>query len=96
MEMVNCNDTIQIPGIQASDHSAVSGKQDKKPVSWRMVITGMLISAVEYLAVRQAHARDRHALQHLDDRMLKDIGVTRADIERKLAKPFLSDFPRRG
>ncbi|HAI31261.1 MAG TPA: hypothetical protein DCM48_17305, partial [Thalassospira sp.] len=38
----------------------------------------------------------RHALQHLDDRMLKDIGVTRADIERELAKPFLSDFPRRG
>lgn len=94
--MVNCNDTIQIPGIHVNDRANTNGKQGVKPAIWRAAITGMMISAVEYLALVQARARDRHALQYLDDHMLKDIGVTRADIEQELEKPFLSDFPRRG
>ena len=32
--------------------------------------------------------RERRALQSFDDRALKDIGLTRADIEQELAKPF--------
>jgi uncharacterized protein YjiS (DUF1127 family) len=31
---------------------------------------------------------DRHALQTMDDRLLKDIGVSRADVEREANKPF--------
>ncbi|MBC06916.1 DUF1127 domain-containing protein [Thalassospira sp.] len=94
--MVNCNDTIQIPGIHVNDRANADGKPGVKPATWRAAITGMVISMVEYLALLQARARDRHALQNLDDQMLKDIGVTRADIEQELAKPFLSDFPWRG
>jgi uncharacterized protein YjiS (DUF1127 family) len=96
MEVVNCNDTIQIPGINVTDRAVSNVKQDKQPVGWRAAISGVMISAVEYLAHLQARSRDRNALQKLDDHMLKDIGVTRADIEQELAKPFLSDFPRRG
>lgn len=33
-------------------------------------------------------ARQRRALQALDDRLLKDIGVTRADVELETAKWF--------
>lgn len=94
--MVNCNDTIQIPGIRVNDRAVMNGKQVDSPVTWRAAITAMVISAVEYLALLQARARDRSALKMLDDRMLKDIGVTRADINQELARPFLSDFPRRG
>lgn len=93
--MVNCNDAIQIPGIRVNDRAVMNGAQGKKPVTWRAAIAGVVISAVEHLALLQARARDRSALKILDDRALRDIGVTRADIDQELAKPFLSDFPRR-
>jgi uncharacterized protein YjiS (DUF1127 family) len=33
-------------------------------------------------------ARQRHALAALDDRLLKDIGISRADVMRESVKPF--------
>lgn len=36
----------------------------------------------------QQRAQQRHHLQQLNDTMLKDIGLTRADIESEVAKPF--------
>ena len=33
-------------------------------------------------------ARQRRQLGTLDDRLLKDIGVTRREVERELARPF--------
>jgi uncharacterized protein YjiS (DUF1127 family) len=36
-------------------------------------------------------ARERRALQGLDDGMLKDIGLTRVDIEFEVHKPFWRD-----
>jgi uncharacterized protein YjiS (DUF1127 family) len=33
-------------------------------------------------------AQERRMLQQLDERMLKDIGVTRADVAQETAKPF--------
>jgi uncharacterized protein YjiS (DUF1127 family) len=38
-------------------------------------------------------ARQRRALLTLDDRMLKDIGLTRADAEREAGRPFWRDGP---
>ncbi|MGI9507491.1 MAG: DUF1127 domain-containing protein [Geminicoccaceae bacterium] len=32
--------------------------------------------------------RQRRALSFLDDRMLRDIGLTRLDVEREITKPF--------
>jgi uncharacterized protein YjiS (DUF1127 family) len=31
---------------------------------------------------------DRHALRAMDDRLLKDIGISRADAEQEAVKPF--------
>lgn len=36
----------------------------------------------------QERARQRHDLRALDDRMLSDIGLTRADVEGECSKPF--------
>jgi uncharacterized protein YjiS (DUF1127 family) len=36
----------------------------------------------------RARSRERHALSQLDDRMLRDIGLTRADVHREATKPF--------
>jgi uncharacterized protein YjiS (DUF1127 family) len=38
-------------------------------------------------------ARQRRALLALDDRMLKDVGVTRADAEHEASRPFWRDSP---
>lgn len=32
--------------------------------------------------------RQRRALSQLDDRMLRDIGLTRLDVEQEITKPF--------
>jgi uncharacterized protein YjiS (DUF1127 family) len=31
---------------------------------------------------------EREVLRSLDDRMLRDVGISRADVERELNKPF--------
>jgi uncharacterized protein YjiS (DUF1127 family) len=36
-------------------------------------------------------ARQRRALLRLDDRMLKDIGISRADAEHEACRPFWRD-----
>jgi uncharacterized protein YjiS (DUF1127 family) len=33
-------------------------------------------------------ARGRHLLLHLDDRMLRDVGLSRSDVDRECAKHF--------
>lgn len=33
-------------------------------------------------------AQDRHRLEQLDPHLLKDIGLTRADVAREASKPF--------
>ena len=36
----------------------------------------------------QDRARERHRMQALSDAMLRDIGISRADIDRESRKPF--------
>jgi uncharacterized protein YjiS (DUF1127 family) len=43
---------------------------------------------VDMLLLFHERARQRQALRALDDRLLKDIGVSRADAEREANKPF--------
>ena len=43
---------------------------------------------LELLLQWQERALERHRLESLDDFMLKDIGLSRADVEREAAKPF--------
>ena len=38
--------------------------------------------------VWRARSRHRQILSELDDRMLRDVGLTRADVHREVAKPF--------
>ncbi len=36
----------------------------------------------------QERANQRHALTQLDDRLLRDVGLDRVDVDREVAKPF--------
>lgn len=49
---------------------------------------GRLQRLIDALLLWQERARQRHELAQLDDRMLRDIGITRAEVAREWAKPF--------
>jgi uncharacterized protein YjiS (DUF1127 family) len=43
---------------------------------------------VERLFTWQRRIADRRSLEALDDRMLRDIGITRAEVHHEVSKPF--------
>ncbi len=45
-------------------------------------------AAVNMLLSWQQRARERHRLASFDEHMLRDLGLSRADIEFELRKPF--------
>jgi uncharacterized protein YjiS (DUF1127 family) len=51
-------------------------------------VLGGVARAFDALASWQDRRRQRQALARLDDRMLRDIGLTISDVEAELAKPF--------
>jgi uncharacterized protein YjiS (DUF1127 family) len=54
----------------------------------RLSVLGMLVRLADSLVVGRERRRQRNALARLDDRMLRDIGLTTADVEGELSKPF--------
>jgi uncharacterized protein YjiS (DUF1127 family) len=49
---------------------------------------GSLPKLLQQVAQWQERARGRYLLQQLDDRMLRDIGMSRSDVHRECAKYF--------
>lgn len=47
-----------------------------------------LLAAADLTLGWHRRISDRHALRTMDDRLLKDIGLSNADVEREAAKPF--------
>ena len=47
-----------------------------------------LVAFFETLAAWQDQAAKRHHLSQLDQRMLRDVGLSRADVRRELEQPF--------
>ncbi|MBM3548600.1 MAG: DUF1127 domain-containing protein [Alphaproteobacteria bacterium] len=50
--------------------------------------SGLLATVVERLAEWQERARSRVLLGRMDDRMLRDMGISRSDVDVEVAKPF--------
>jgi uncharacterized protein YjiS (DUF1127 family) len=49
---------------------------------------GVISRATRTVLIWLERRRDREILAALDDRMLRDIGISRADVEREYTKPF--------
>ena len=54
----------------------------------RRALRRSLINLPQVVYEWQRRASERHHLRQLDDRMLKDIGLSRADVGGEVAKPF--------
>ena len=48
----------------------------------------LLINLVNQVVQWQERARSRHLLRQLDDRILRDVGLSRCDVDREGAKHF--------
>lgn len=55
-----------------------------QPAGWRSLVR----AAFDWLHAVHERYRQRQALLKLDDRMLSDIGVSRADADHEGSKPF--------
>lgn len=54
----------------------------------RFDLGNSLLRALKTLHCWQERAEQRYRLATLDDRMLKDVGLSRADVDTETAKPF--------
>jgi len=55
---------------------------------WRYRATAATQWLFDLLLTWQARAEQRHTLASFDARMLKDIGLTQADVRQEIRKPF--------
>lgn len=54
----------------------------------RAIAGGFLSTMLDLLLTVLERRKQRHALMGLDDHLLKDIGVSRSEVEQEVAKPF--------
>ncbi len=64
-----------------------SGSIQTRPAG-RKVETGLVARAVDLLLIWSDRMRQRRHLAELDDRLLQDIGISRADVESEISRPF--------
>lgn len=94
--MVNCNDTIRLSNVGVNNRTVMNGPAAAKTVTWRSAKVGSVLFFVEILRRLQERARDRKVLQRLDAQALKDVGMTRAELDQELSRPFWTGLPPRG
>ena len=51
-------------------------------------IRALLVRGLDTLRTLQQRHRTRHDLLSLNDRLLRDIGISRAEAEREVSEPF--------
>ncbi len=55
---------------------------------FRGQVVALVARGIEILLMWQRRANERQALVHLDDRILRDLGLSRSEIIRESRKPF--------
>ena len=65
-----------------------AGERDLPTVARRADPLGLLGNVIELALVWLQRSRERRELGGFGDHMLKDLGVSRADIDREVSKPF--------
>ena len=55
---------------------------------FRGQIVELVVRGFAMLLLWQGRATQRHALARLDDRLLRDVGLSQSEVTRELRKPF--------
>ena len=71
-----------------ADHGSEVFAQKALPLPLRPGPATWLFHAIELVLGWREVARQRRAVLELDERLLKDIGITRADAEHEASRPF--------
>jgi uncharacterized protein YjiS (DUF1127 family) len=69
-----------------ASYATLAGRTTNAPA--RLVPQGWFAHGFEQAQAWLERARQRRQLQQLGDHMLKDIGLSRADVEAETSKPF--------
>ncbi|WP_114088174.1 DUF1127 domain-containing protein [Thalassospira profundimaris] len=94
--MTNCNDTIRFPATLANadmQHGQSAGDANATRQGFVQTAVFRLFSL---LVSAQKKSRDRNSIRHLDDRLLRDVGLRRVDVEHYVSAPVNMDTPPRG
>ena len=83
--MTECIDTI---GQQPGPLEALTARFSVALVHAARLVDRATIRGLDAVFEWRARAAERNAMRALDDRMLRDVGLSRADLERELHKPF--------
>lgn len=67
---------------------ATGARRLLEPTAFAHWVIGKAVDGVLGLLAWQDRIRDRARLASLDERLLQDIGLSRADIDREISKPF--------
>ncbi len=51
-------------------------------------VVAPVVRGIDILLLWQRRANERHALAQLDDKILRDLGLSRSEVARELRKPF--------
>lgn len=81
--MVECIDTIL---AQPGPLEAFTARLSAAMVRGARFVDRAAARGFDLLFEWRSRAAERHVLRSLDDRMLKDVGLSRADLERELSK----------
>ncbi len=73
---------------QRGPFGAYAGPRRPTAASFGKFLIEAAAQALRTLLIWQERDRQRHALAQLDARMLKDIGLSRAEVALELRKPF--------
>jgi uncharacterized protein YjiS (DUF1127 family) len=74
--------------LSESGHRYSSMPQTKRRIAWRRLPKAVFGRAVAVLREWRQRSRERAQLATLDERMLRDIGISRGDVLREINKPF--------
>ena len=55
---------------------------------FRSYVVGPVVRGTEFLLLWRRRAKERHAMAHLDDTILRDLGLSRSEITWESRKPF--------
>ncbi len=74
--------------LQRGRFGAYAGPRRPNAASFGKILLEAAARLVRTLLIWQERAQQRHALAQLDARMLKDVGLGRAEVDLELREPF--------